>query len=435
MNNHVSSGRWSARTERTLIRATGGSERFVLVELTAPTARREPGHRRPQANLAFVVDRSGSMGGSAKFDLARQGVIEGLRRLDRDDRFCVVVYDNEIDVVVPSTLATREAIQLAERSLAAVEPRGSTDLGGGWLRGAEQVASHLSVDGVNRVLLLTDGLANVGIQSADELARHAAELRARGVATSTIGVGNDFDEALLQAMADAGGGHFYFAGSMPEILDHLTSEVGEALDVTVREAVLDVTTPPGVTVRTLTPHPITDRGERASVRVGDLVSDQAVRVVLRVSFPVGMLGSEVGVLLSVADQDGVLEADGGFESLGVAWRFASDAESDAQPRDVVVDRAVAELFASRARQEAVQLNRKGDWIGARVALESVARKVKRYAGSDPELQAIVQRLSEVEAPMMAAPMQEATRKRAYFAASTIARRKDAAGRSVRRSPA
>jgi hypothetical protein len=164
---------------------------------------------------------------------------------------------------------------------------------------------------------------------------------------------------------------------MPEILDHLTSEVGEALDVTVRDAVLDVTAPARVSVRTLTPHSITDRGERASVRVGDLVSDQAVRVVLQLSFPVGMLGSDVGVLLSVADQDGVMDADGGFESLGIAWRFASDTESDAQPRDVVVDRAVAELFASRARQDAVGLNRKGDWIGARASLEGVARKIKR----------------------------------------------------------
>jgi len=87
---------------------------------------------------------------------------------------------------------------------------GSTNLAEGWLRGAEQVASHLAAEGVNRVLLLTDGLANVGITDPAQLAAHAAQLRKRGVATSTIGVGEDFDESLLQALADAGGGHFYF---------------------------------------------------------------------------------------------------------------------------------------------------------------------------------------------------------------------------------
>ena len=64
----------------------------------------------------------------------------------------------------------------------------------GWLRGCEQVASHLAERGVNRCLLLTDGLANVGITDHEQLAIHAAELRARGVSTSTFGVGNDFDE-------------------------------------------------------------------------------------------------------------------------------------------------------------------------------------------------------------------------------------------------
>jgi Ca-activated chloride channel homolog len=432
MNNHVSTGSWSATTDRSLIRATGGSERFVLVELTAPSARREPGHRRPQANLAFVLDRSGSMGGQDKFDLARRGVLEGLRRLDRDDRFCVVVYDNEIDVVVESTLATREALELAERSLAQVAPRGSTDLGGGWLRGAEQVAMHLAADGVNRVLLLTDGLANVGIQNADELAKHAGALRARGVATSTIGVGNDFNEALLQAMADAGGGHFYYAGSVVEILDHLTSEVGEALDVTVRDATLDVTAPKGVSVRALTPHPCVDRGARTQVSLGDLVADQVLKVVLRLRFPAGVLDSELGLLLSVSDPDQVLEKAGGFESMGIGWRFASDRESNAQPRDVTVDRVVAGLFAARARQEAVQLNRMGNWQAARDAIDGVARKIKRYAGSDPELLAIVQRLQVVEAPMMAAPMPEANRKQAYFASSNMARGKDAYGKSMKR---
>lgn len=222
---------------------------------------------------------------------------------------------------------------------------------------------------------------------------------------------------------------------MPEILDHLTSEVGEALDVTVRDVTLDVTAPKGVAVRALTPHPIIDRGARTQVSLGDLVADQAVRVVLRLTFPEGTLDTELGLLLSLSDPDQVLEKATGFESLGIAWRFASDRESDAQPREATVDRVIAGLFAARARQEAIALNRNGDWKGARNALEGVARKIKRYAGSDPELQAIVHRLREVEAPMMAAPMLEASRKQAYFASSNLARGKDAYGKSLKRPEA
>ncbi len=120
----------------------------------------------------------------------------------------------------------------------------------------------LEEQGVNRCLLLTDGLANVGMTDRDELARHAGELRARGVGTSTFGVGEDFDEVLLQAMASAGGGHFYFIADAATIRDHITSEVGEALDVVARGVTLEVVAPDGVKVEALTPHPSRERAGR-----------------------------------------------------------------------------------------------------------------------------------------------------------------------------
>ena len=290
---HAAPGSVDIRTDRQVIRAAGGSERFVLVELVAPTPARDAARRRTPVNLAFVLDRSGSMAGRGKLELAKQGVLEALDRLDPGDRFAIVTYDDHIDVVVSSAPASPEARHMAARALRAIEPRGSTDLAGGWLRGAEQVASHLGAGNVDRVLLLTDGLANVGITDPAVLAGHAAELRARGIATSTIGVGEDFDESLLQAMADAGGGHFYFAGSLPEIRDHLTSEVGEALEVVARDVVLTLTMP-GATVRPLTPHPTDTFGDRTVVRLGELVAGQLARCVLRVRFPSGPAGAEIG---------------------------------------------------------------------------------------------------------------------------------------------
>ena len=101
--------------------------------------------------------------------------------------------------------------------LRTIDARGMTDLGGGWLRGCEMVASELLDLGVNRTLLLTDGLANQGITTLEELEHHAAQLRKRGVSTSTFGVGDSFNEVLLQAMAQAGGGQFYdIASAAPE---------------------------------------------------------------------------------------------------------------------------------------------------------------------------------------------------------------------------
>ncbi len=102
-----------ARTDRHLIRSTHRSERFILAEVVAPASRRERG--RPPVNLAFVIDRSGSMSGP-KIRLARQAVEEAIGRLQPDDRFAVVVYDEQVDVVVPATRATADPA--ATRSLA-----------------------------------------------------------------------------------------------------------------------------------------------------------------------------------------------------------------------------------------------------------------------------------------------------------------------------
>lgn len=418
----------SARADRRLIRANHKSKRFVLVELTAPPAAQA--RRRPPVNLAFVLDRSGSMAG-AKIELAKRAVEEALARLDTRDRFSIVVYDEVIDVVVESTLASAEARRNAVNRLATVNPRGSTNLGDGWFRGCEQVAAHLAREGVDRCLLLTDGLANVGMTDADELARHASELRARGVSTSTFGVGNDFDERLLQAMADAGGGHFYYIADPAQIRDHIASEVGETLEVVARDVELEAIVAEGVHVEAISPQPVDARGSRAVVAVGDLVANQVLEVVVRLTFPYGDVGRETGFIVAVDDRDGVFRAAGSNEAR-LTWAYADNASNDAQPRDVEVDRAVARQFAARSRQEALVRNQAGDYDGARRLLKRTESRIRSYAGRDAELRAIVSEL-DAEAPAYLRVMAAPEHKQRHFASANVARSRDAAGKAIKRS--
>src|SRR5687768_1546758 len=232
------------RTDRRLIRARASSTRYVLVAFTAPEA--APRTDRLPANVALVLDRSGSMAGERKFELARSAVEQALAMLHAEDRFTLVVYDTEVDVLMPSTQATPDAKLRALEALRRVHPRGSTDLCAGWMRGCEQLARHVAEEGVTRALLLTDGLANHGVTDRPTLVRHASELRQRGVATSTFGVGADFDERLLRDMALEGGGNFYFISAPEQIPDLLTSELGEALEVVARRAAIEVLMPLGV---------------------------------------------------------------------------------------------------------------------------------------------------------------------------------------------
>src|ERR1043166_7437282 len=330
---------FSARTDRSLIRAGAHSTRYVLVQLTAPAADR---HAEPRpVNLALVLDRSGSMEYERKFDLARQAVERALRTLRPIDRFSLLVYDDCIDVLTPSTPASQEAVSRALESLARVGPRGSTDLGSGWLRGWEQVAGFPGGGPIDRCLLLSDGLANRGITDRHALAEHAGELLRRGVATSTFGVGGDFDERLMHDLAHEGGGNFYFIESAQDIPRIFSSELGEALEVTVRSAALQVVLPPGADAEPL--HRFRSRrvtgDNELHIELGDLVSNQELAVVVRVTFARGAEGEQATVRLAMPG-DGLLDQRAAAE---LTWRDASHAANDTQPRDRVLDREGAKL--------------------------------------------------------------------------------------------
>jgi hypothetical protein len=192
----------------------------------------------------------------------------------------------------------------------------------------------------------------------------------------------------------------------------ITSEVGETLDIVAREVVLEVTAPDGVHVESLSPFPTRDGRGRTEIVVGDLTSDERVSIVLRLNFPYGQLGHSTGAVVGLADRDDVIAES----SVKLAWEYSTDQANDIQDRDREVDRAVARTFASRARQEAVARNRAGDFKGAQQAIAGTARRIRKYAGRDSELRAIVDGL-ELEEPSFLRVMPEASRKMAYAASA------------------
>ncbi|MGH7679149.1 MAG: vWA domain-containing protein [Gemmatimonadaceae bacterium] len=406
------------QTDRSLIRAQAESTRYILARINAPTAPRR--EQRIPVNVGLVLDRSGSMGDERKFTLAREAVERSLAMLREEDRFSLVVYDTEVDVLARSTHATAEGKRRALEALRSVGPRGGTDLGAGWLRGCEQVSEFLEGERVSRCLLLTDGLANHGIVDRGELAHHAGELRRLGVATSTFGVGADFDERLLRDMAHEGGGNFYFIEGASQIPGILTGELGEALEVTIRGARLVVRPGALAHVEVLNRFRSRRDGGQLEIELGDLVSGQELDVVVKVVFPRGEEGSTAGVeaeLLQVA---------------GFVWTYASHDANDAQPRNREVDRAVAQLYAARARAEATEANREGRYDRARRVLEATARRIREYAGDDRELVGMVGALNE-DVEQYEAPMTAAALKRSTFVAEMPMKGRDYLGRARRRS--
>ena len=412
------------RADRGLIRSTGGSVRYVLARIEAPAA--PPSTDRLPVNLAFVLDRSGSMSGE-KIELAREGVLTGIRSLRESDRFAVVVFDSEVEVVVPSMLASPAARREAEQLVRGIEPRNMTDLSGGWLAGCEQVAAALAKEAVGRCLLLTDGQANRGITDRDALVRHAQELAARGIATTTFGVGRDFDEDLLEAMATAGAGNFYYIESGAQIPDFLASEVGEALEVVAREVRLEVEAPAGVLVRSLNDLPTSHEGSRQRFEIGALVSEQIFEAALRVELPAQGEAQTLRLRCSLADRDGALAA----EARELQFSYAGQGENDRQVRDHEVDREVAKLFAARARAAALRRNRRGDYDGAKLVLVETAVRIRAYAADDDEMLRWAQEL-ELAQDEHGRGMDAAAMKEKHFIATSMLHNRDYDGKAKRK---
>ena len=420
----------SLRTDRQLIRASTHSTRYLMVSLTAPAA--PPRAGRLPVNVGIVLDRSGSMAGERKFMLARAAVEQSLCMLHPEDRFTLVVYDEEVSTLVPATFASSEARGLAMRRLAEVEPRGCTDLHAGWNTAATQLADHLAKESVNRVLLLTDGLANHGVTDHIALVSHAGELRRRGIATTTFGVGADFDERLLRDISHEGGGQFYFIETPAQIADLLTSELGEALEVVRRDVALQIALPAGAEAEPLNRYRFTHVAGDNELRVdlGDLTSGQELCVVIRIRFPRGENGTTTETRVSIAGAD-ALALD---ERASLTWSYASHADNDGQSRDRVVDREVARLYVTRARAEATEANRNGDFERARRVLDGTASRIHGYTFGDPGLQRLRQLLRAEMRDYTSGPMSAMALKSAFFVAESAGKNRGPEGKARRARP-
>lgn len=413
----------SLRTDGTLVRTSGTTVRHVLLTVQAPSptaARRE----RPPVDVAFVIDRSGSMSGE-KLHLAREAVVQGLSMLAPADRFSIVAYDDQVQVVMPlGSWSTTEAAQ----AVRAVEASGSTNLSGGWLTACMQLAEAPEARALRKCLLLSDGHANAGIVDAGQLGVHASALRERGISTSTFGIGDDFDEELMTRMARDGGGQAYYIEDAAQTSALLTSELGETLDVVARDVVLHLRLPDRTSLEVLSDFRASGAGPTQTVALGHLVSGQSVSVLLRVMCPEGAQGASLSLGASVVSAE---HPAGAWSDL--VWTYAADEACQAQTLDAEVLGSVARVDAARARREAVFHNRRGNFVGARRTMEDAAQRIYERAGSVDEAQAMVDGLL-LDAATFEAPMAPRDRKATEYASRSVLTSREPSGRARRSTP-
>lgn len=252
----------------------------VMLELVAPPA--PAGGPRLPATVQLVLDRSGSMAGE-RLDAAKAAIVALVDRLAPEDQLGLVAFDDAVQVVLPAGRLTHKAA--AKAAVRSIEPGGMTDLSGGLLRGLQE-ARRVAGDGGATVILLSDGLANVGETDPDRLRDVAAGARDRGVTTSTIGIGLGYDETILAELAGGGQGNHAFAETGDAAAAVLAGEVDGLLSKTVQASSLMITmdTPvESVTVWNDLPCQPVDGG--LMVELGDLYADETRKVLLSFAVP------------------------------------------------------------------------------------------------------------------------------------------------------
>ncbi|HEX9373600.1 MAG TPA: VWA domain-containing protein [Roseiflexaceae bacterium] len=354
----------SAECDRRLVAVEVSSQRTVEWIVGVPEPPRRAG--RAPLNLALVLDRSGSMQGD-KLRYVQHAAGHVLDLLDERDRVAVVAYDDQVVLVAPGTPVDARARDDLKRRINDLRPGGWTDLSGGWLEGCRAVAAHQAAEGVGRALLLTDGLANRGIVDVEELNHHARELRRRGVATSTFGVGLDFNEHLLEGLAEQGGGHFYYIERPDQIPGVFQRELGELLTIAAREAFLTIGIPRGVSIELLGDLPHERSGDKLRIFLGDLCAGERRALYTRVLTPPDAPGASVVLRAEL----GYADLDGRTATVAqeIAFSYTREAEVLLAPLYEAILQRAGEVELATATSRALKLERAGQRQQAQAVMQ------------------------------------------------------------------
>lgn len=247
-------------------------------------------HLRPPVNLAIVIDRSGSMAGE-KIAKAREAALEAVHRLSPDDIVSLVVFDHKVDTLVPARrVGDGRAL---EEAICSIEVGGNTAIYAGMTRGAAEVRRH-SEDRryVNRVILLSDGLANVGPSSPGELGRLGASLVKEGISVTTVGLGLGFNEDLMTQLAQRSDGNTYFVENSADLPRIFASELGDVLSVVARRLVIEIEFPEGVRPLCFVGRDGTIHGQKAELTLNQLYGGQQKFALIEVEVSPNKSGAE-----------------------------------------------------------------------------------------------------------------------------------------------
>lgn len=325
--------------------------------------------RRPPVAMAIVVDTSGSMSGD-KIANARLAAAELIHRLHEGDVVSVISYSDSARNVVDNRVVGEDRSSLLT-TVSGLDISGNTCISCG-LYYARNALDRAPSTYVRRMVLLSDGQANRGETSAAGLQSIAEIARGAGIVTSSIGLGHDYNETLMAAIATGGTGTFYFLPRASEIATIFTRELHDLERTIARDVRVTIET--GIGIRL---HALGHGNGTNGLRITQLSAGESRQFVYSVAYPAGVLGRVVGVTVEWADADGTWRT----HSLTATVERSEDlARAQASVDARVIERA--EFVGSLTRVEtAMEQAVAGDRGGAVRELEQVVTTLEAQAAS------------------------------------------------------
>ena len=376
--------------DRTVLPVNGPQRAVVKVTLDAPPP---PENReRPAVNLAIVLDRSGSMGGE-KLRKAKEAAIEALRRLDSRDVFSLVVYDHNVRTIVPAQSAGN--MEWIESRIGEIRSGGNTALFGGVSQGAAEVRKNLGYHYVNRIILLSDGLANVGPKTPEDLGRLGTALIKENISVTTVGVGTDYNEDLMTRLAQNSDGNSYFVESSYDLPRIFAAELGEVLSVVARKVHLIIECPDGVRPLNIIGRQGRIKGRAVEFYLNQLYGNQEKYALLEVEISEGRSGESREIASAMISYENPFSRRNETTFGRVMAKFSKDHRKVKGSTNIEVYRDYQLNLNAIAKDRAISLSDEGRKKEAVGELKRSAQKL-REAGKEFDDANLLNKADEME---------------------------------------
>jgi Ca-activated chloride channel family protein len=231
-----------------------------------------------------ILDRSGSMGGE-KLEQARAAIRSLVAQLDPQDRFGLVIYSNDATLVIPLAPADADARDRWLSTVAAIQADGGTNMSSGLDLGLDTLERTRGAGRAQRAILLSDGLANQGDASHDGLVRRATRAARGEYMLTTVGIGADFNEYLMTALADAGTGNYYYLKVGDDLASVFAREFGAARTTVASGLAVRIEPGHGVRVIEAAGYPLEPAAGAVLFRPGSLFAGQERRIWVTLAVP------------------------------------------------------------------------------------------------------------------------------------------------------